>query len=99
MTLPYVLDCEVRGVFGEVSQLLQPILAVLARAQSNSQVDVAGGQLEFVAFGTENGDIQNVELGHVIPEPIDATVDPILNHLLPKRKHGIVSFMDCFITS
>ena len=82
-----------------MSQLIQPRFAVLAGAQSNHHVDVAGAQLEVVAFGTKNIDSQGVEAPHVVLEPADAKVDPIMNHILPKLRDGFVSCMGCCIKS
>ena len=78
-------------------QLCQPHFAIHAGAQGNNDVGVAAAQLEVVAFGTNNLDSQGVEVLHVELEPVDAKLDPIMNHLFPKLSDGVVSGMGCCI--
>ena len=99
MTLMLAFACEDLGVCGASAQLIQPPFEVLAGAQSNNHVDVAGAQLEVVAFGTKNPDSQGVEVPHVLEDPAEAKLDPTLNHLVPKLKDGVISCMGCCIQS
>ena len=92
-----MLSVEDWGGFGAQSQLIQPRFGALARARNNNHVDVAGAQLEVVAFGTKNLDSQGVEVIHVELEPVDAKLDPIMNHLFPKLSDVVVSCMGCCI--
>ena len=77
--------------------LFQPVLGVLARAQNNHQVDVAGDQLEVVAFGTKKLDRQGVEVTHLFLEPVDAMRGPSVNEVFPKLCDDDVSCIGCFI--
>ena len=90
---------EFLGGFDALSQLIQPPFAVLAGGQNNNHVDVAAAQLEVVAFGTKNPDIQGVEVPHVVLEPAHAKLDPTMNHLVPELPNGVVRIIGCCIHS
>ena len=95
----FLLAREFLGGFDALSQLFQPPFFVLAGAQNNNHVDVAGAQLEVVAFGTKNPDSQGVEVPHVVLEPADAKLDPTMIHSVPKLKDGCESCIRCYIKS
>ena len=79
------------------SQLIQPLLFVLARAKNNHNVDVAAAQFKVVSSGAKNLDFLNFEVVHVLLDPTDARLDPWMNRLFPKLADVVVGYTGCCI--